>query len=170
MFYMGFRRRWHWSKAFWDMMMCGTEYMSERVPDWQSQVMASTGIGQKVKQLEWQVQFVIQEANDPVQPAWKQSLVITQGCGLRVSLEWAGSKSECKGWHGYANCLGYMLPAVYMTIFVWTARPRFCKYSGRKIGFFIFKEHQCCFHIKDRQVFYRQQNKMPNICICFTLS
>lgn len=71
-------------------MMCDMEYMSECVPDWQSQVMASTGIGQKVKQLEWQVRLVSQEAKGPVQPAWKQSLV-------RVSLEGAGSKSECKG-------------------------------------------------------------------------
>lgn len=47
----GIQRRWHWSKAFWDMMVRGTEHMSELVLDWQSQVMASTGIGQKVKQL-----------------------------------------------------------------------------------------------------------------------
>lgn len=111
--------------------------MSERVPDWQSQVMASTGIGQKVKQLEWQVQLVSQEAKDPVQPAWKQSLVITQGSGLWVSLEWAGSKSKCKGWHGYANCFGYMLSAVYMTIFVWTARLGFSFSKTISIGFIL---------------------------------
>lgn len=78
-------------------MMCDMEYMSVHVSDWPSQVMGSTGIGQKVKQLEWQVQLVSQEAKDLVQPTWKPSLVITQGPGLRVSLEGAWSKSERKG-------------------------------------------------------------------------
>lgn len=78
-------------------MMCDMEYMSEPVPDWPSQVMASTGIGQKVKQLEWEVQLVSQESKDPVQPTWKPSLIITQGSRLRVSREGTGSKSERKG-------------------------------------------------------------------------